>query len=224
MSVLIVKNVPHEGPGTIEDYLKEKGIPYKIVYMAQEACQDYGNYDVLVIMGGYMSVNETAEYPFIAKEEEMVRSFIDGKKKVLGICLGSQLIAKALGKKVYRGSRPEIGWYDIDATREGKANRAFSRLIVDGTDLLTVFHWHGETFDLPEGALRLASSGLYPNQAFCYQDSVYAFQFHIEVKKEMIYEWMKDEPVDLEALKAVTEELFDAYLVRAQGFYREFFA
>jgi GMP synthase-like glutamine amidotransferase len=86
-----------------------------------------------------------------------------------------------------------------------------------------VFHWHGETFDIPRGAVRLAKSKIYPNQAFRYGNSAYAFQFHIEVKKDMIYEWLKSEPVDNDELRELTETVYDEYAGRAMNFYKAFF-
>jgi GMP synthase-like glutamine amidotransferase len=223
VSVLIVKNIGNEGPGTIEDYLKSNAIAYKIVYLKHESIPNWDAFDSLVILGGPMSVNDTDEHFFLKEEETLLKDFIDKGKRVLGICLGSQMIAKVLGEKVYKGPAPEIGWYDIKATYAGIEDSAFSKLIVPGTDLLKVFHWHGETFDVPEGGQRLASSELYPNQAFKYGAAVYAFQFHMEVNKQMVMEWMSTENVDIEGLKKQTDEIFDPYLKRAMDFYSEFF-
>ncbi|MBF0487507.1 MAG: type 1 glutamine amidotransferase [Nitrospirae bacterium] len=221
MSVLIIKNIDSEGPGTIEDYIKEKSIAYRIVDINREPVPDVDGFDTLVIMGGPMSVNDGDDY--LRREEDLVRRFIDNERKVLGICLGSQMIAKALGAKVYKGPAPEIGWYSIAASGAGMADEAFSRLAVADTSELMVFHWHGETFDLPEGAVRLASNALYPNQAFKYGTGVYAFQFHIEVNREMVYDWMKEERLDMERLRTQTEEIYPSYSGRARAFYEGFF-
>ncbi|MCG6553650.1 MAG: type 1 glutamine amidotransferase [Candidatus Magnetominusculus sp. LBB02] len=221
MSVLIIKNIDSEGPGTIEDYLKEKSISYKIVDIARELTPETGGADTLVIMGGPMSVNDSDDY--LRKEEAIVRQFIDKGQRVLGICLGAQMIAKALGARVYKGPAPEIGWYSIAASEAGMADEAFSKLAVKATPYLTVFHWHGETFDLPEGAVRLASNTLYPNQAFRYGKTVYAFQFHIEVDREMVYDWMRNEPLDMAKLKTETEQIYPSYAGRARAFYEGFF-
>ncbi|MEO5355671.1 MAG: type 1 glutamine amidotransferase [Nitrospirae bacterium YQR-1] len=223
MSVLIVKNIANEGPGTIVDYLNSNSIAYKIVYLKQEKIPETEGFDSLVILGGPMSVNDTEKYPFLKLEEALVREFIDKGKRVLGICLGAQMIAGVLRQRVYRGPAPEIGWYNIKATAAGIDDSAFSKLIVPETSTLKVFHWHGETFDIPEGGLRLASSELYPNQAFKYKNTVYAFQFHMEVNKQMVMEWMSTENVDLGELRKQTDEIFDSYLKRAMDFYGEFF-
>jgi GMP synthase (glutamine-hydrolysing) len=229
MSVLILKNVPSEGPGTIEDFLLDSGIPYRIIEMSQENLPPAGTADILVILGGYMSVNELDSYPYITKEIELVREFIGQEKKVFGICLGAQIIAKALGARVYVGPEKEIGWYDIELLEEGLRDTLIARLatypgVGDFRGKFKVFHWHGETFDLPSGAQRIARSALYPNQAFRYGANAYAFQFHIEVKKETIFEWMKNEPVDMEKIREETDNYYGECHGRALNFYRFFFA
>jgi GMP synthase (glutamine-hydrolysing) len=229
MSVLILKNVPSEGPGTIEDFLLDSGIPYRIIEMSQEDLPPAGTADTLVILGGYMSVNESNIYPYITKEIELVKEFIGQGKKVFGICLGAQIMAKALGARVYAGPEKEIGWYDIELLEDGLKDTLITRLAThpgagDFWRKFKVFHWHGETFDLPAGAGRIARSVLYPNQAFRYGKNAYAFQFHIEVKKETIFEWMKNEPVDMEKIRRETDAYYGECYGRALNFYRGFFA
>jgi GMP synthase-like glutamine amidotransferase len=229
MSVLICKNIETEGPGTIEDFLNEKNITYTILELTKTAyIPDLADFDTLLMMGGPMSVNEDDLYPYIKKEEELVRDFIAQDKRVLGVCLGAQIMAKALGSKVYKGAEKEIGWYDIDITEGGLRDKRIALLAThpESGDIwkkFKVFHWHGETFDIPNSAVRLASSALYPNQAFRYGQNAYAFQFHIEVQKAMIYEWLKNETVDLEKIKAETEKLYNVYTARAYKFYEVFF-
>ncbi len=228
MSVLILKNISSEGPGTIEDFLRENGIPYTTVDLATEKFPSDDMSDTLVIMGGPMSVNESDIYPYIEKEVELVRDFIRKDKKVFGVCLGAQIIARALGSRVYRGVEKEIGWLDIELQEEGLRDPLMMKMAVhpkagDFWKKFKVFHWHGETFDLPSGAMRLARSALYPNQAFRYGKNAYAFQFHIEVGKEMVYEWLKDEPVDMNRLVQDTEQYYEDYHQRALNFYKAFF-
>ena len=193
-----------------------------------EDIPDIKGFDTLLMMGGPMSVNEDDIYPYIKKEEKLVREFIADGKSVLGICLGAQIMAKALGSKVYKGKQKEIGWYDIELTSEGIADVLMRKLAVhphvgDMWKRFKVFHWHGETFDIPEGAVRLAGSELFPNQAFRYGNRAYAFQFHIEVTKEMIYDWLKAEDIDQGKLKTDTERLYEVYHARAWNFYEAFF-
>jgi GMP synthase (glutamine-hydrolysing) len=229
MSVLILKNISSEGPGTIEDFLREQGTSYRIADLEKEAAPGAENFDTLVMMGGPMSVNEEEIYPYIKREMELVRELIARDGKVLGICLGAQIMAKALGAKVYEGPEREIGWYDIELTEEGIRDPLIKKLAVhpragDFWRRFKVFHWHGETFDIPLGAVRLAKSALYSNQAFRYGNNAYAFQFHIEVRKEMIYEWLKDEPMDRDQLRKLTDAVYDDYLGRAMNFYGAFFS
>lgn len=228
MSALILKNTPSEGPGTIGDFLLKNGIHYKVVDCGKEKIPEAKDFDVLVMMGGPMSVNEEEIYPYIKKEMALVREFIAEGKKVFGVCLGAQIMAKALGAKVYVGPEKEIGWYDIELTEDGLRDSLIKKLAVhpragDFWKRFKVFHWHGETFDIPDGAIRLAKSEMYPNQAFRYGNNAYAFQFHIEVTKEMIYEWFKEGPVDLNQMRKETEAIYDDYLGRAMNFYKEFF-
>ncbi len=228
MSVLILKNVPNEGPGTIEDFLADNGISYRIVEMSQEDIPDPEDADTLVILGGYMSVNESDIYPYITREIELVKDFISNGKKIFGVCLGAQIMAKALGARVYVGPEKEIGWYDIELLDEGLRDPRILKLAThpragDFWRKFKVFHWHGETFDMPQGAERIARSDIYPNQAFRYGKNAYAFQFHIEVRKETIFEWLKSEPVDLEKVRRETETYYEDYRARAMNFYRVFF-
>lgn len=227
MNVLICKNISLEGPGTIEDFLKKNNRPYTIVDLsAGEEIPDTNNFDALVMMGGPMSVNEDDIYPYIKKQEVLVREFIAKDKKILGVCLGAQIMAKALGARVYAGVEKEIGWYDIELTDSALADTLMRSLADNNGEpsrKLKVFHWHGETFNIPAGAVRLAGSELFPNQAFRQGENAYAFQFHIEVRKEMVYEWLKNEDVDFEKIKSDTEAEYGIYLKRAHGFYENFF-
>lgn len=226
MSVLILKNIPAEGPGTIEDFLCVQGIPYRVVDLQAEAIPDPGEYQTLVMMGGPMSVND--DIPYIRREEELVREFIGAGKQVFGVCLGAQIMARALGARVYAGPEKEIGWFDIVLTEEGIRDPLMRRLAThpragDFWKSFKVFHWHGETFDIPAGAERLAKSSLYTNQAFRYGPNAYAFQFHIEVRREMITEWLENEPVDLEEVRRKTDLFYEEYAGRAVHFYAAFF-
>jgi len=228
MAVLILKNTPSEGPGTIEDFLRGGGVRYTVVDLQAEKIPDTKDFGVLVMMGGPMSVNEEDLYPYITEEMNLMKDFVASGKKVFGVCLGAQIMAKALGARVYAGPGKEIGWYDIELVDEGPEDPLMRTLSFDPATgetsrMLSVFQWHGETFDLPRGAVRLARSELYPNQAFRYGEGAYAFQFHIEVRKEMISEWLKDEPVDLGLIRKTTEAVFDSYSSRTIRFYEAFF-
>ena len=140
------------------------------------------DYAALIFLGGPMSVND--DLPYLRREMEIIREAIGRLQPVLGICLGAQLIAKALGAKVYANAQKEIGWFDLHFTPAAAADPLFSGLKTE-----TVFHWHGETFDLPSGADLLASSELCRNQAFRVNSHVYGLQFHLEVTPAMVADW-----------------------------------
>ena len=229
MNVLIVKNVANEGPGTIEDYLKEKGIDYTVADFSgcdatEESIPDIRGYTHLVIMGGPMAIYESDGHPFIHFETAMIRSFILSKKPVLGICLGAQMIAHALKADVYSGGTEEVGWDRVDIAPEGMEDPVFSSLAVNKEPYAEVFQWHGDTFDLPQKAVRLSSSKVYQNQAFRYGDKVYGLQFHIEVEPEMIKDWFgKEEGFDIENMLEQSGRIFPEYRKRAFKFYDKFF-
>jgi GMP synthase-like glutamine amidotransferase len=228
MSVLILKNISSEGPGTISRFLDDRKIPFTVVDLcAGERIPDSGAFDALVLMGGPMSVNDDTTIPYLNDEFALTRQFIAAGKRVFGVCLGAQIMAKALGAHVYPGQEKEIGWYDIAFTADGSADcamQALARSADSGAETIKVFQWHGETFDLPAGAVHLASSPLYRHQAFRYGAKAYAFQFHIEVTEKMVYDWLKNEPIDQCALKTDTEKLYHAYYERAYAFYTAFFS
>jgi GMP synthase (glutamine-hydrolysing) len=119
VSVLILKNVAGEGPGTIENFLAARNISYRVVEMYSEDLLPDGDMRTLVIMGGPMSVNEGDRYPYLASEERLVRKFLKEGGRVLGVCLGAQVMAKAFGAKVYPGAAKEIGWHDVELQGEG---------------------------------------------------------------------------------------------------------
>lgn len=227
MAVLILKNIGSEGPGTIEDFLVRSGIPHTIADLTSGEFPDASAYDTLIMMGGPMSVNESDRYPYIEREAELARTFMAQGKKVLGVCLGAQIMAKALGARVYPGAEKEIGWYNIELVDGGTDDQRMKLLTGDGKGTagktFRVFHWHGETFDIPQGAVRLAQSPLYPNQAFRVGRNAYAFQFHIEVTERMIFEWLRNEAVDLDRIVRDTEVFYADYARRAKDFYRAFF-
>jgi len=144
------------------------------------------SFHLLILMGGPMSVHDEDAYSFLLKEKKFVRRWVDQGNPTLGICLGAQLIADCLGARVYRGTKEELGWYELMMTEEGK-NEPFIRGF---PPRFPVFQWHGETFDLPKGAILLATAQDYPHQAFRFGELTYAFQFHLEVTEEMLQTWL----------------------------------
>ena len=130
MSVLILKNITNEGPGTIEDFLAGSRIPYVIVDLIKEGLPSPGQYDTLIMLGGPMSVNDERDIPYLTHEMRLAEQFMKAGKKVFGVCLGAQLMAKALGAKVYPGPQKEIGWYDIELVGEGIQDHLMGKLSV----------------------------------------------------------------------------------------------
>ena len=228
MAVLILKNIAAEGPGTIEDFLVEKDISFSIVELGSgEIPPSLEHYNTLVVMGGPMGVYELERYPHLVMESRIIREAINRDMKVLGICLGSQIIAHCLGAEVYPGSKKEIGWYHVELTGDGLRDPIMRMLathpqVGDFWRSFKVFHWHGDTFDLPLGAVLLASSELYKNQAFRYGDNVYGFQFHLEVTKDMLTVWFEGMP-DIYKIMKETEKIYEEYRGRAMNFYKLFF-
>lgn len=210
MKLLVFRHVPHEHLGTIERILEEAGIGHEYVDLFQGASPPLTleGYSGLVVMGGPMSVNEADRYPFLTLEEQLLREALEKELPVLGICLGAQLLAKALGARVRQNPRKEVGWYPLHLTQEGRRDSLFGSF---GPEEM-VFQWHGETFDLPRGAVHLASSPLCANQAFRY-GRAYGFQFHLEVTKRMIEEWL-EVPENCAELQALSARISPAGIIR----------
>jgi len=178
--VLLVQNTKIEGSGYLGDLLKNDGFEITLVN-AQHEQLPKKDFSLVVILGAPESANDNLLY--LQAEQTLIKNCVEKNIPVLGICLGSQLIAKTFGAKVYRGTRKEIGFYNDLKIHNGTS--FFSGF----KNPFTVFHWHGDTFDLPEGAVRLASSEHYLNQAFQYKSAV-GLQFHLEVNEEMINLWL----------------------------------
>jgi len=171
------QHVLHEGLGSIEEWVSISGHSLTSTKFFERATlPEMFDLDWLIIMGGPMSVNDEEQFPWLTDEKKFIRQAIDEGKTVLGICLGSQLVSSALGAKVYNNKEKEIGWFDVEFTCFAKSNNMF----FDMESRVKVFHWHGDTFDLPEDAIHLAYSKACKNQAYLYKDRVLALQFHLE--------------------------------------------
>jgi len=152
-------------------------------------------YRLVVILGGPMNVYEEEKYPFLRDELALIESCVKKNVKLLGLCLGGQLIARALGAKVTKNPVKEIGWFDLRLTVAGKSSPLFTGL----PGRFKVFQWHGDTFDIPEGSLHLADSELCKNQAFLYDNRALALQFHMEIAGEDdVEEWCREYSEELE--------------------------
>lgn len=186
---LALSHVAFEDLGTLEAPLRERGFEIESVMAATakfplpqaESC------DLLIILGGPIGVYDQQDYPFLTDEIACIRQRLAARKPILGICLGAQLMAAALGARVYPGQKgAEIGWFPLQAAPNAPPPAWFTPLLAPG---LTVFHWHGDTFDLPPGTLHLAKSERYDNQAFTVEDFALGLQFHPEVTAAGLESW-----------------------------------
>jgi len=157
----------------------------RVLVPEAEKLPDWRDYDLIVAMGGPMSVNEEVEHPWLVWEKGFIREAVEAGIPYFGVCFGAQLLASSLQAEVYRGPAAELGLNPIFLTEAARRDRLFANL--EGPEL--VFHWHGETFDLPVGAELLASSAACRNQAFRAGENVYGLQFHLEVTPDMIVDW-----------------------------------
>ena len=224
MKVLAFRHVPFEGLGHIGALLERRGIgiDYADLYAPDTPDPDTAAYAGLIFLGGPMSANDPL--PFLDRERALIAAAAERGQPLLGICLGSQLIARVLGADVHRNREKEIGWFDIHFTQAAKDDGLFGG--IRGPE--TVFHWHGDTWELPPGAERLAWSQACTNQAFRAGRNVYGLQFHLEVTPAMIADWqMQDEncgdvrelsaPLDPFAHSARQEELSEVVFGRWCG-------
>ncbi len=177
MRIHFLQHVPFEGPAGIGDWAAHKGYPVTTTLLFEHGqMPDQDTFDWLVVMGGPMGVRDEADYPWLTDEKGFIRAAVAAGKTVIGVCLGAQLIAEVLGARVYRNAHREIGWFPIELTEQGRAAGPLAFL----SHRFEVFHWHGDTFDLPDGAVHLARSEGCEHQAFLYADRVLGLQFHLE--------------------------------------------
>ena len=185
MHVLVVQHIACEPPGLFEDVLRERGAELHRVELDEgESLPDWRRFDAIVAMGGPMSVNDESTLPWLADEKRLIADAVRAGTPYWGVCLGVQLLASSLGARVYPGPEPEVGILPVELTLDGLVDPVFEAL---PHEVLTL-QWHGDTFDLPHDAVRLAGSAAYPNQAFRYEKA-YGVQFHLEVSAEMAREW-----------------------------------
>ncbi len=181
-------HAPFEGIGCIEDWIKKNELRYTETRFWESASLPVlEHFDLLIIMGGPMSVNDEKKYNWLYPEKNFIEGAINHGKQILGICLGSQLIAKVLGSRVYPNKFKEIGWFPIRMNE-----KAESSLLHFFPKEFIAFHWHGDTFDLPKGANNIASSEATLYQAYTYGDNVAALQFHPEMTQASMKAMLKD--------------------------------
>lgn len=200
MIINYLQHVPFENLGGIEAWARANGHQTKPIKVYEnESLPPVEDFDCLVALGGPMNVCEESAFPFLKDEKRFIERAIKDDKMVLGICLGAQLIADVLGAKVVRNEHEEIGWFPVGRTRDSANSKIFSAL----PTAFTTFHWHGDTFEIPAGAKRVAASAACPNQAFVYGENVCAVQFHPEITKDGLRLMLRHEGEDLKAGKFI---------------------
>ncbi len=205
---VVAQHAPHEGPGLLGPVLDEAGLESVVVRLDRgESLPDPDGLGGVIVMGGAMGVHDTEAFPWLEDERRWIAAAVSADVAVLGVCLGAQQLAAALGATVRTGPAPEIGVGAVALTAEGRDDPVLGP---EG-EQLAVIHWHGDTFDIPAGALRLATGERYPNQAFRYGRNVYGLQFHVEVDDAMAEAWAPELPAE------VTLAVEDRRVVEAVG-------
>ena len=180
MRIHCFQHVPFERLGTIADWAQSKGHTLTVTqFYRGDIPPALAEIDWLIILGGPMGVHEESQYSWLTAEKRFIDRAIRQGCKGLGICLGAQLLADVLGAKIFSNGHKEIGWYPVTLTKAGLSSTVFQGF----PSQFVAFHWHGDTFDLPSGALRLAESAACQNQAFIYEARVVGLQFHLELKR-----------------------------------------
>ena len=212
--LLVIQHVRHETLGTFEAAFKASGLSLRTLQAddrnaAWPSAAAASALDGLIVMGGPQGVSEQATYPYLKRELELIRRALKAEKPILGVCLGAQLLAAALGARVAKNPQKEIGWYPL--MREPGA--AGDPMWDPFGQTETVFQWHGDAFALPKGAVQLASSPLCAQQAFRYGGAAYGLQFHLEVTEAMIRAWCNANAAELASLRGV----IDPAAIRSQA-------
>lgn len=186
--ILVFQHVPYEPLGTLDPLLKEAGFRIRYVNFGRQpdARPTLDKYEALIVLGGPMNADQLDTFPNLQTEVGILRDAVDRGMSVLGICLGAQLLAKALGGSVARNAVPEIGWHDVELTEAGRADPVLSTFAARQE----VFQWHEDGISLPPGAVCLAGSPISPVQAFRHGEHAYGFQFHLEASRSLIERWL----------------------------------
>lgn len=210
-----LQHVPFESPGAILEWAKTSSAPISSTMLhLDEPFPGLDSFDTLVVMGGPMGVHDESAHTWLTREKAFIENAIKADKAVLGICLGAQLIADVLGAAIRKNKDKEIGWFPIETTPENRSIPLTGFL----PDSLTVFHWHGETFDIPSSAVRIAGSQGCTNQGFVYGERIVALQFHLEVNPDTLAEMVNNGRHELVAGKYIQNE---EAILRNNGHIRE---
>lgn len=185
-----IQHVAFETPGRIADWVVERGHSFAATRLyADEPLPAVDGFDALVVMGGPMGVHDDARFSWLTAEKHFIEETIGAGKRVLGVCLGAQLVAHVLGARVYRNRFKEIGWYPVQSTEAGRARGLPKEFLA--------FHWHGDAFDLPKDALHLAKTAACEHQMFAVGPNVLGIQFHLEVMRAGVEEMLRHGATDL---------------------------
>lgn len=196
MRIVCIQHVPFEDAGLIVPWAAAREHRFEVVRLYEgQGLPVVSALDWLVVMGGPMSVHDEERFPWLRKEKEIIAGTIDAGRVVLGICLGAQLIAEVLGARVLPAAHKEVGWHPVSRTQDTAKLRVLDML----PTVMTPFHWHGETFDIPEGTVHAFSSQACPNQAFVHDERVVALQFHLEMTPQGVRRLIENCPRDLQA-------------------------
>ncbi len=208
--ILVIKHIAVEGPGTIGTFFEKEGFQLREINLCDgDALPDnLSEIEAVICMGGPMNVYEEDEYPYLKDENLFIQRILKEEIPFFGICLGSQLLAKACGAKVTKAPKKEIGWFSVSLTKDGKNDPLFRGL----NEHFEVFQWHGDTFEIPKQGRHLALSKGCNNQALKAGSCAYGLQFHIEVTDDIIKNWAKADFSNSDgSLKREAKEMINRY-------------
>lgn len=193
--VLVFQHTPPENLGTLADALTRREVSphYVRAFLDEPVPRALDGFGALILLGGPMGVADRDRLPYLKDEIRLIEQALGQKKPVLGVCLGSQLLAHALGARVYQGEKKEIGWHPVRLTEEGRADPLWNGV----EHSFFAYHWHGDVFDLPSGAVSLASSDQTRHQAFRYGEQAYGFLCHLEITENIVREMVREFSDDL---------------------------
>lgn len=210
--ILVLQNMCDDPVGYVGELLETYHIPYQVVDAERETIPGIQNYGAMIVLGGAQNANEDVKYPYLSQEKVRIRQAVEQELPFLGICLGGQLLASALGAEVSRHTHTEIGFVDVQLTQAGSHDSLFQRL----PGLQRVYQWHEDTFTIPQGAVRLATNEQTENQAFRFGHNAYGLQYHIELTPAMLNNWLHDPSLQQEVIETLG---LDAYTTLEQSSY-----